>query len=140
MVPINKLQCCGSGMVIHHGSRFSDPGFNNSTKMAGGKFFFCSTISTIFCNQKKHSIANDFFLKQVKKFFLSKNTIKNFSLSYQKYGVGIRDPGSGIQKKPIPESGSRVQKSPDPGSESATLINCKLYSSNFALKNCPILF
>ncbi len=31
-------------------------------------------------------------------------------------GSGIRDPGSGIQKKAIPDPGSRGQKAPDPGS------------------------
>jgi hypothetical protein len=41
-------------------------------------------------------------------------------------GSGIRDPGSGIWKKPIPDPGSRIQGSkrhriPDPGSGSATL-------------------
>ncbi len=44
-------------------------------------------------------------------------------------GSGIRDPRSGIRKKPIPDPGSRGQKAPnpgsripDPGSGSATLI------------------
>ena len=43
-------------------------------------------------------------------------------------GSGIRDPRSGIRKKPIPDPGSRIQGSkstqsriPDPGSGSATL-------------------
>jgi hypothetical protein len=49
-------------------------------------------------------------------------------------GSGIRDPRSGIRKKPIPDPGSRIQgskrhripdpgvkKAPDPGSGSATL-------------------
>jgi hypothetical protein len=31
-------------------------------------------------------------------------------------GSGIRDPGSGIRKKPIPDPGSRGQKAPNPGS------------------------
>ncbi len=31
-------------------------------------------------------------------------------------GSGIRDPGFGIRKKPIPDPGSRGQKAPDPGS------------------------
>jgi hypothetical protein len=34
-------------------------------------------------------------------------------------GSGIRDPKSGIRKKPIPDPG--VKKAPDPGSGSATL-------------------
>ncbi len=33
------------------------------------------------------------------------------SLSYQKYGFGIRDPRSGIRKKPAPDPGHRI---PDP--------------------------
>ncbi len=36
-------------------------------------------------------------------------------------GSGIRDPRSGILKKPIPDPGSRGQKAPNPGSGSATL-------------------
>jgi hypothetical protein len=35
---------------------------------------------------------------------------KKLSLSSQKYRLGIRDPGSGIRKKPIPDPGSRGQK------------------------------
>jgi hypothetical protein len=31
-------------------------------------------------------------------------------------GSGIRDPGSGIRNKPIPDPGSRGQKGPNPGS------------------------
>ncbi len=40
------------------------------------------------------------------------------SLSSQKYGFGIRDPRSGIQKNlfRILDSDSRVNKAPDPGS------------------------
>jgi hypothetical protein len=45
---------------------------------------------------------------------------KKLSLRSQKYGFGIRDPRSGIRKKPIPNPG--VKKEPDPGSGSATLI------------------
>jgi hypothetical protein len=39
-----------------------------------------------------------------------------------KYGFGIRDPGSEIRKKPIPDLGSDpgAKKAPDPGS--ATLV------------------
>jgi hypothetical protein len=45
---------------------------------------------------------------------------KNLSLSSQKYGFGIRDPGSG--KKLIPDPGPGVKKAPDLGSGSATLV------------------
>jgi hypothetical protein len=31
-------------------------------------------------------------------------------------GSGIRDPGSGIRNKPIPDPGSRGKKGPNPGS------------------------
>jgi hypothetical protein len=41
------------------------------------------------------------------------------SPSPQKYGFGIRDPRSGIRKKPIPDPG--VKKASDPGPGSATL-------------------
>jgi hypothetical protein len=45
---------------------------------------------------------------------------QKFVTKLKKYGVGIRDPGSG--KKPIPDpgSGSRVKKAPDPGSGTLT--------------------
>jgi hypothetical protein len=44
------------------------------------------------------------------------------SLSSQKYGLGIRDPRSGMRKKPIPDPGPGVKKALDPGSGSATLV------------------
>ncbi len=37
-------------------------------------------------------------------------------------GSGIRDPGSGIRKKPIPDPGVKKHPIPDPGSGSATLV------------------
>jgi hypothetical protein len=43
------------------------------------------------------------------------------SLSSQKYGFGIQDPGSGKNLFQIPDPG--VKKAPDPGSRSATLVN-----------------
>jgi hypothetical protein len=48
------------------------------------------------------------------------------SLSSQKYGFGIRDPGSGKTLFRIPDPG--VKKAPDPGSGSATLIKRKRFS------------
>jgi hypothetical protein len=42
------------------------------------------------------------------------------ALSSQKYGFGIRDPGSGKNLIRIPDPG--VKKAPDPGSGSATLL------------------
>jgi hypothetical protein len=52
-------------------------------------------------------------------------------------GSGIRDPGSGIRKKPIPDPGSRGQKAPDPGSGSATLPIC---NKEFKYLNLPKIF
>jgi hypothetical protein len=54
------------------------------------------------------------------------------SKSSSKYGLGIRDPRSGILKKPIPDPGSRipdpgVKKALDPGSGSATLLSALFY-------------
>jgi hypothetical protein len=46
---------------------------------------------------------------------------KKLSPSPQKYGFGIRDPRSGIRKKPIPDPGSRGQKGTGSRSGSATL-------------------
>jgi hypothetical protein len=54
---------------------------------------------------------------------LKKKNLGQFSklsLSSQKYGFGIRDPRSGIRKKPIPDPG--VKKALDPGSGSASLM------------------
>jgi hypothetical protein len=48
--------------------------------------------------------------------------LKKLSLCSHKYGFGIRDPRSGIMKKPFPDPGSRGQNAPDPGSGSATLV------------------
>jgi hypothetical protein len=45
---------------------------------------------------------------------------KKLSISSQKYGFGIRDPGSGKNLFRIPDPG--VKKAPDPGSGSATLL------------------
>jgi hypothetical protein len=47
---------------------------------------------------------------------------KNYQKALKKYGLGIRDPRSGIRKNlfRIPDPG--VKKAPDPGSGSATLV------------------
>jgi hypothetical protein len=52
---------------------------------------------------------------------------KQLSLSSQKYGIGIWNPGSVIREKPISDPGSRGQKGtrsriPNPGSKAATLV------------------
>jgi hypothetical protein len=52
-------------------------------------------------------------------------------------GSGIRDPGSGIRKKPIPDSGSRGQKAPNPGSRIRIRNTAKLKQKyRTAEKNC----
>ncbi len=63
-------------------------------------------------------------------------------------GSGIRDPGSGIRKKTIPDPGSRGQKAPDPGSRirirntakiAAKLIKCE-QSYTFCEVNLKCVF
>jgi hypothetical protein len=72
--------------------------YENNPSRATGDFFL-----SYHCN----------FFEQVNEFFL------NLSISYQKYGFGIRDPGSGKNLFRIPDPGSK--KEPDLGFVSATL-------------------
>jgi hypothetical protein len=53
-------------------------------------------------------------------------------------GSGIRDPGSEIRKKPIPDPG--VKKAPDPGSESATLVGINLFVEFFKICSPHLLY
>ncbi len=99
-----------------------DPGSKNSNKRQGWKKifvkpFFVATNFTklniilfLICWRKKFGPIFQELLK-----FLP----KKLSPSLQKYGFGIRDPGSGINLFRIPDPG--VKKAPDPGSGSATL-------------------
>jgi hypothetical protein len=62
---------------------------------------------------------------------------KKLSLSSQKYGFRLRDPGSG--KKPIPDP--RVIKAPDPGSRirirnTVNLCTCSKSSNEQGLYRC----
>jgi hypothetical protein len=61
--------------ILDLGSRFSDSGFNNSTKRGGGKSFF---YPTIFFSHK-YKIVNNFIIEQEKKTFVAKTL--SFSLS-----------------------------------------------------------
>jgi hypothetical protein len=106
---------------IHTGSRISDPGSNNSNKRGGRSLKF-------------YSIEKYFIFEQVKKKISQFNKIivlltQKTSLSSQKYGFEIRDPGSGKNIFRIPDPG--VKKAPDPGSGSATLplsdVNAELF-------------
>jgi hypothetical protein len=70
---------------------------------------------------------------------------KKLSLSSQKYGFGIRDPGSRGPKgtgSRILDPRSRILHPrswiPDPGSGSATLISTNLYDNENS--NVPVLF
>jgi hypothetical protein len=115
------MLCCGSGMFIPDpGSRFlpiPDPEsrIQKQQHKRGVKKIRCQTF---YCCHKFHKIESYFiFLKLKKKILASFQRIielftQNLSLSSKKYGVGIRDPRSGIWKKPIPDpgSGSRGQK------------------------------
>ncbi len=81
---------------------------------------------TFLCSHKFHKIENYFNFEVLrKKIWADFQRIKELftkkivsTLSSQKYGFGIRDPGSG--KNPIPDPG--VKKAPDPRSGSATLV------------------
>ncbi len=102
-------QCCGSGMFIpdpdFYPSRIPKQQQNRGVKKIRCHFFLCSLkfhkwkIIWVFkCWRKKcGSIFKELY------YFL----FKKLSLSSQKYGFGIPDPG--------------VKKAPDPGSGSATL-------------------
>ncbi len=121
------FQCCGSGMFIPDpGSWFlpiPDPGSKNSNKRQGWKNNFVKPFFVATNFTKLHIIL--FLICWRKKFGpISQELLKflpqKLSPSPQKYGFGIRDPRSGIRKKPIPDPG--VKNAPDPGSGSATLI------------------
>jgi hypothetical protein len=76
-------------IFIHPGSRIKQQ------HQKRGKYF----CPTIFCSHKYHEIVNNFIFEQVKKFFFAKN--------------GIRDPRSGIWKKPVSDPGSKRHRIPD---------------------------
>jgi hypothetical protein len=109
-------------IFIHPGSQIPDPRARildpTTAPKEGEKFVVLPFFVAI--NIIKLQIT---FFEEIKKFFCYNTNLlpKNLSLSYQKYGFGIRGP----QKKlifgsRITEHGSRVKKAPDPGS--ATLI------------------
>jgi hypothetical protein len=72
---------------------------------------------TLFCSHKFHNTENYFVFELLKKKIWAKfqriiellNFMQKLSLSSQKYGFGIPDPG--------------VKKAPDPGSGSTTLVS-----------------
>ncbi len=122
----------GSRILIftHPGSRISDPGsrIQKQQQKRGVKKISCHTF---FYSHKFNKIVNYFLFEMLNKNIWAKFTriielfTQKVSLSSQKYGFGIRDPRSGIRKKPIPDPGPRIQGSkrhriPDPGS--ATLV------------------
>jgi hypothetical protein len=128
-------QCCGSGMFIPDpgswflpipdpGSRIPDP--KTATKERGKKKL---NVKPFYVATKFNKIVNYFSFEVLKKKIwanFQRILPKKLSKSSSKYGLGIRDPRSGIRKKPIPDPGSRGQKGtgsriPDPRSGSATL-------------------
>jgi hypothetical protein len=135
-------QCGGSGMFIPDpgswilpipdpGSQIPDP--KTATKDRGGKKFFVKPFFVATNFTKLNIIL--FLICWRKKFGpifheLLKFLPKKLSPSPQKYGLGIRDPGSGKNLFRIPDPGSRGQKGTGSGSatlpvnqqESATLV------------------
>jgi hypothetical protein len=101
-------------------SRIPNP--KTATKERGEKKF---DVKPFYVATKFNKIVNYFSFKVLKKKIwanfqrIIELFTKKLSKSSSKYGLGIRDPRSGIGKKPIPDPGSRGQKGtgspiPDP--------------------------
>ncbi len=100
-------------------SRIPDPGSKNSNKRERWKKISCHTF---LCSHKCHKIVNYFIFEVLKKkiwanfqriieLFTKKIVKKLLKIWSWDPGSGIRDPGSWIRKKPIPDPGSRIQGS-----------------------------
>jgi hypothetical protein len=105
---------------------FTHPGswIQKQQQKRGIKKIFCHTF---LCSHKFHKISNYFIFLWVKKKVWSnfQKIIELFtqklSLSSQKHGFGIRDPGSGKNLFWIPDPGSNRPRIPDPDGFSAGL-------------------
>ncbi len=145
------LQSGGSGMFNPDPKSWflpiPNPGSINSNKREGWKNLFCHNF---LCSHKFLKIANYFSFGVLKKniwanfqriieFFTQK-----LSQSSQKYGFGIRDPRSGIRKKPIPDPGSRGQKGtgsriPDPDPQHCFSYGVTMLQLRQQQKKCLLL-
>ncbi len=108
------------------GSRISDPGSKNSNKRQEWKNFFVIPFFVATNFTKLNIIL--FLISWRKKFGpifqeLLKILPKKLSPSPQKYGFGIRDPGSGKNLIRIPDPGVKRHRIPNPRSGSATLVD-----------------
>jgi hypothetical protein len=89
------------------------PGFNNSNKREGNKL-----VVLLFCGHKYLKIVKYFIFELVKKKFIASSLriivlfTQKLSLISQKYGVGIRDQGFGINLFRTPDP--VVINAPDP--------------------------
>jgi hypothetical protein len=107
---------------VYLGSRIQ-----NGNKKVGWKIICCHTF---FCSHKFHKIENYFIFEMLKeKIWANFQRIINFlskklTLSSQKYGLGIRDPRSGIRTKTY--SGSRIQGSKRPRIPDPDPQHCKI--------------
>jgi hypothetical protein len=113
------LQCCGSGIFIPDpgsGSRiqiFTHPWSKNSNKREGWKKI---VVIPFYVDTNFTKLKIILVLKCRRKIFwpifkeLENFLPKQLSICSQNYGFGIRDPRSGIRKKPILDPGSRGQK------------------------------
>ncbi len=105
--------------ILDPGSRIPDSGSKTSNKREGWKKFFCHNF---LCGHKFHKIGNylSFEVPKTKIWANFQGIIehftKNFSKSSQKYGFGIRDPGSGKNLFRSPDPGPGVKKAPEPWS------------------------
>ncbi len=102
--------------VLRYPSRIPDP--KTATKQRGEKKL---DVKPFYVATKFNKIVNYFSFEVVKKkiwanfqriieLFTKKIVKKLFKIWSWHPGSGIRDPGSGIRKKPIPDPGSRGQK------------------------------
>ncbi len=118
----------GSRILIftHPGYRITDPGSRipdpkTVPKERDEKNFVIILFSVVtnFTKLNTYYVIFEMLKKKFGPIFkeLLKFVRKKFSICYQIYGFGIRDPRSGIRENPIPDPGSRGQK----GTGSATL-------------------
>ncbi len=107
-----------------------DPGYQiQKYQQKRGVEEICCT--TFFCSHKNHINCINFQLVKKKNLGKFTQNYRTFYPSSQKYGFGIRDPGSRKNLLRIPDPGVKMHRILDPGSGSATLP--KSFSA-FALK------
>jgi hypothetical protein len=118
---LSRNQCCECGFIPDPGPRVP----KTTTKEKGEKIL---VVLPFFVATNITKLKIILFLTGLEKMWVNLQRTINFlsktlSFPFSKYRFGIRDPGSeirdprsGIRKKPPPDPGSGVKKAPDPGS------------------------